>query len=114
MAEQEGMLEGKTIREWVLWLLHSIKGNGGRGLMTRVDDVEKESEFLQVNYVDKKECLNNRTADYSKLELKIDALSKQLEKIDKKGLADKRMNIAIIGIVVSAGMSAASLFISVL
>jgi len=107
----DAQIEGKTPREWVLWLVHIVRGNGGKGLLSRMDEAEKENDFVRANFIDKTECQKNRVADYSNLESKLDHLQEQIERLYNYRVSDKRMTITMIGILVSASMSAISLFV---
>lgn len=109
----EDKLEGKSVREWVLWLTHAIRGNGGKGILTRVNEIEQEHEFIRTNYVDKTECQKNRVADYSNLESKLESIREQVDKLYKMRVTDKRMTIAIVGIIASTTMSAISVIINI-
>jgi len=106
------MEDALELKQEVQSLRHHVRGNGGKGLLVRMDDVEKEVDMIQGNFVEKGECRRNRVEDYRQVEKEFLVIQNALKEMKEERSGDKRMNVVIIGIVVSSLLSAGSLIIS--
>ena len=102
------------LRQHVQTLKHHIIGNGGKGILKRIDEAEQDIETIQGNFVEKGECRRNRVDDYRNIEKEFDVIKQSLKDMKETRSDDKRMNVVIIGILASSLLSAASLVITVL
>src|SRR6056297_2635778 len=103
------MVDSEELKEKVISLSHHVIGNGGKGLIPRMDEAEKDIEVLETNKVDKLDCRRNRVEDYQNVEKEFKALKTALDELKKSRVDDKKLTIMVLGILASSLFSAASL-----
>jgi uncharacterized coiled-coil DUF342 family protein len=102
------------IKQHVQSLRHHILGNGGKGLLRRIDEAEQEIDHFRGNFVEKIECRNNRVTDFRQIEKEFAQVNAALKDLKDNRMDDKKMNLMVLGIVVTSITSVASLVVMVL
>jgi len=102
------------LKQHVQSLRHHIHGNGGLGLLRRVDVAEQEIDHFRGNFVEKGECRRNRVEDFNNVEREFKAVRDALAEMKDTRSSDKRMTITVIGVLSTSLFSAASLVVSIL
>lgn len=97
------------LKHQVLSLRHHISGNGGKGILQRINDVEQKMDFFEGNFVDKGVCLQNRTTDFSANDRQYQEVLSKIEEFRQERRDDKTNKIMLWGILTSALLSLASL-----